>query len=110
MLQLISPVQLGRLIILAYPWFPDCLALTTWLAADAGDQQAAAFFSSATQSRLQHQLSAPFGLSIATRGGSGESHLSGTVVHDSGCVATSQQNLWWMPQSTDKQECLFLPK
>lgn len=71
-LQLISPVQLGRLIILAYPWFPDTLALTSWLAADAGDQQAASFFSAGSQTRLPHQMSAPFCLSIASRGSSGD--------------------------------------
>ena len=75
--QLISPLQLSRLIILSYPWFPDTLALTTWLAAEAGDPQAMAFFASAQQSlRPQNTLSAPFCLSISSRGGSGQSFVT----------------------------------
>lgn len=70
-MQLITPLQLARLVVLSYPWFPDTLALTTWLAAEAGDQQAMAFFSMAHQSlRAQNTASAPFCLSISSRGGS----------------------------------------
>ena len=67
------PLQLARLVILSYPWFPDTLALTSWLAAEAGDPQAMAFFTSSSQSlRAQNAPSAPHCLSISSIGGSGQ--------------------------------------
>lgn len=72
-MQLISPIQLARCLVQSYPWFPDALALTSYLAADAGDAQAIAFFGSGTLSPAA--TSFPFSrlpVSLSTRtGGSG---------------------------------------
>ena len=77
--QLITPVQLTRCLVQSYPWFPDTLAMTTWLAAEAGDPQAMAFFGSGSSTGLSLPLSpramalppGPFQLQMPSRGGSG---------------------------------------
>ncbi len=65
-LQLITPVQLARLLVQSYPWFPDTLALTTWLAAEAGDPQAVSFFSQGRSMLMLPPGPAP--LSLGSRG------------------------------------------
>ncbi|KAK9830041.1 hypothetical protein WJX72_009354 [[Myrmecia] bisecta] len=40
--QVLSPMQMARCIVQSYPWYPDTLAILTWVAADVGDADALA--------------------------------------------------------------------
>lgn len=87
-LQLLSPLQVARCLVQSYPWFPDTLALTTWLAAEAGDPQALAFFGPAGRSTFGLMPAAPtLQLSVSPRAGSGPQPGASMHLYLSTCKA-----------------------
>lgn len=47
----LTPLQVANFMIHSFPWSPDCLALTTWVAAQDGDAGALALLAAEAQSR-----------------------------------------------------------
>jgi hypothetical protein len=61
----LAPAQAAQLLIHSFPWPPDCLSLTTWVAAESGDADALASLAAEAQARAAATAAAVAGSSVA---------------------------------------------